>query len=209
MSPVPATRGKRWQTRLILLALVILFVGPIVAAWVLYTHPALWRPGKTTNYGELITPPRPIEIGALRRPDGTSLGPDFFHGKWTLLYIGGPACGSRCRDTLYALRQIQLAQGKDIEQVQRLYVMTDTKFEDRLISLLLKQYPRLTVAISTGAALDKFLAPFGRRGEADITRRVYLIDPRGNLMMRYRRDADPKGVLRDLRHLLKISHGFM
>ena len=208
MSPAPATGGKRWQARLILLILVVLFVGPIIAAWVLYTHPALWSPGKTTNYGELITPPRPVDVGVLRRLDGTSLGPDFLRGKWTLLYLGGARCGRQCRDTLYALRQIQLAQGKDVDRVQRLYVMTDDKSDERL-TLLLKQYPRMTIATSSGAVLDKFLTPFGRRDEADITRRVYLVDPQGNLMMRYRRDADPKGVLRDLRHLLKISNGFL
>jgi hypothetical protein len=35
--------------------------------------------------------------------------------------------------------------------------------------------------------------------------RVYFIDPLGNLMMYYRPDADPGGMLKDLRKLLKYS----
>lgn len=208
MSPVSATGKKRGQGCLIPLILVVLFVGPIIAAWVLYTHPALWRPGRTTNYGELITPPKPMAVDALRRLDGTALGRDFWRGRWTLLYLGGAVCANQCRDTLYALRQIQRAQGKDVNRVQILYVMTDRRHTEPLVTLL-RHYPGVALASVSRGALDKFLAAFRGPEAADATRRVYLIDPQGNLMMRYRRDADPKGMLRDLRHLLKISNGFM
>ena len=40
-------------------------------------------------------------------------------------------------------------------------------------------------------------------GAAD---RVYLIDPLGNLMMCYAVDARPKGMLEDLKKLLRLSH---
>jgi hypothetical protein len=36
--------------------------------------------------------------------------------------------------------------------------------------------------------------------------RVYLIDPLGNLMMCYSVDARPKGMLEDLKKLLRLSH---
>ncbi len=35
--------------------------------------------------------------------------------------------------------------------------------------------------------------------------RVYLIDPLGNLMMFYAADAKPKGMLEDLKRLLRLS----
>jgi hypothetical protein len=35
---------------------------------------------------------------------------------------------------------------------------------------------------------------------------VYLIDPLGNLMMSYAADARPKGMLEDLKKLLRLSH---
>lgn len=203
-----ATPKRRWQARLILLSLVVLFVGPIVAAWVLYTHPGVWRPGKTTNYGELITPTRPLDVSAMQRLDGAPLGPDFLLGKWTLLYIGGSECGIQCRDTLYALRQIRLAQGKDVARVQRLYVMTDSKREDQLKPLL-KLYSHMAVATASSGALREFMAPFRSPDAGGIMQRVYLVDPEGNLMMRYRRDADPKGILRDLRHVLNLANGMM
>ncbi len=40
-------------------------------------------------------------------------------------------------------------------------------------------------------------------GEAG--QRIALIDPRGNLMMRFPQNTDPKGVVKDLQKLLKYS----
>jgi hypothetical protein len=35
---------------------------------------------------------------------------------------------------------------------------------------------------------------------------IYLIDPLGNLMMSYAPDAKPKGMLEDMKRLLRLSH---
>ena len=34
---------------------------------------------------------------------------------------------------------------------------------------------------------------------------IYLLDPRGNLMLRFPKDADPKRMIKDLQRLLKYS----
>jgi len=34
---------------------------------------------------------------------------------------------------------------------------------------------------------------------------IYLVDPLGNLMMRFPPDLEPKSLLKDLKHLLKVS----
>jgi hypothetical protein len=36
---------------------------------------------------------------------------------------------------------------------------------------------------------------------------IYLVDPFGNLMMRYPRDADPSRMLKDLQRLLRVAKG--
>jgi len=40
----------------------------------------------------------------------------------------------------------------------------------------------------------------------DAAGRSYLVDPLGNLMMSYPADAAPKGMLKDLKRLLRLSH---
>ncbi|MDP3138911.1 MAG: cytochrome C oxidase subunit I, partial [Burkholderiaceae bacterium] len=34
---------------------------------------------------------------------------------------------------------------------------------------------------------------------------IYVIDPHGNLMLRFPRDADPRKMVKDIARLLKIS----
>ena len=41
---------------------------------------------------------------------------------------------------------------------------------------------------------------------ADAPYSLYVVDPLGNLMMRFDTRGDPKGLLEDLKKLLKLSH---
>jgi hypothetical protein len=36
--------------------------------------------------------------------------------------------------------------------------------------------------------------------------RIFIVDPLGNLMMSYSRAIEPKGLLQDMKKLLKLSH---
>ena len=48
---------------------------------------------------------------------------------------------------------------------------------------------------------DRAFAP-GTEGDRD---HVYLVDPHGNVMMRWRSEADPMGMVKDLQRLLRAS----
>ena len=64
---------------------------------------------------------------------------------------------------------------------------------------------KVTVQASAAAtSLTAILEHAGHRPAA--ADRVYLIDPLGNLMMCYAVDARPKGMLEDLKKLLRLSH---
>ena len=66
-----------------------LFLLPLaVAFWVYYGTD--WRPIKTVNHGELISPVRPL-------PAYAGVPADLFHHKWTLVYIGDGQCNDACR----------------------------------------------------------------------------------------------------------------
>ena len=43
------------------------------------------------------------------------------------------------------------------------------------------------------------------RAGAENSHRVYLIDPLGNAMMSYAADSKPKGMLEDMKRLLRLS----
>ena len=76
-----------------------------------------------------------------------------------------------------------------------------------------EQHPDLiAVRMSPAAAPLLALLPHGDPGNASAgdgdanTPPIYLIDPLGNLMMSYAPDAKPKGMLEDMKRLLRLSH---
>lgn len=190
--------------RLKMLLIFILFAAPVVAAWVWNANIERWRPTTTTNYGELITPARPL--GALNLPqlDGKHLAKDFLRGKWTLVYIGPANCDKACQENLYVMRQVRLALNEKMERVQRLWIISDAQVAPRL-PVLLSDHPGLAVVRPQAAARAAVLDAFKVSGPDPVENRIYIVDPMGNLMMRYPARVDAKGVLKDVQRLLLTS----
>lgn len=177
----PVRRG-----RLKLLALAGLFSLPVVLGWLAFLFD--WVPGATGNYGELLAP-RPVEGAAV----------EALRGKWVMLAFDAPQCDAYCERKLYFMRQVRRAQGKEQLRVERVWVLTGPGA------------PRADLL----AAIDetRVFAPQGGRFLAQFpytispADHIYLIDPQGNLMMRYPRDPDPSRMIRDLRRVLKYVRG--
>jgi hypothetical protein len=210
-APAPRRAG---HPRRLLSALAVLFFAPVAVAFILY-YGIGWSPGGRVNHGELVEPPVPLPDLALPeanglRPDAASgtvpavTSPTFLKGKWTLLYLGTGGCSAGCRTDLYNTRQVRAALGADRDRVQRVFLAEGACCD---LEWLHAQQPDLITVQASGAAaapITTILEHAGRRPAA--ADRVYLIDPLGNLMMFYAADARPKGMLEDLKKLLRLSH---
>ena len=192
----PRSRSQIW-------ILIAIFFAPLVIAFVLYYGIEGWRPAGQTNHGELIQPPRPVPTLELKSANGEPLPETLFQGKWTLVYIGAGSCDARCREALTLIRQTRLALNDDMPRVQRLFLAT-SECCDR--AYLESEHPGLlvgTLEAQNGAQLREVFEVAEPVEEAG---RIFIIDPLGNLMMSYPRSAEPKGLLQDMKKLLKLSH---
>ena len=145
-------------------------------------------------------PPRPLPSVALLTPGGTPLAPQTWHGKWTLLYVGDGRCDGRCRAALVLMRQTRLALNADMTRVQRIFLATGNCCDRAYLDA---EHPDLAIALADNDAGAQLLAAFPDTADNFI----YVIDPLGNLMMRHVPEPPPaKGLLEDLRRLLKLSH---
>jgi hypothetical protein len=171
---------KIFRNKLLLIAAVC--VAPVLASWALYLSG--WTPRDPGNYGELIAP-RPLSGPAL----------DPLRGKWVLVAFDAAACDAFCEKKLYYMRQVRKAQGKEFERVERLWIVTDGAA------------PRAELQAAIEGTRRVPLRSFAAAGEfpGNPTRHIYLIDPLGNLMMRFPPDPDPSGMIKDLQRLLKSS----
>ena len=163
-------------------------------AWAAYWFQ--WVPGHTGNYGKLL-PPRQVPGGGLVRLDGQPFSLASLRGKWVMLQFDTAACDAYCERKLYFMRQLRVAQGKDMDRMERVWVLTDGGAPQ----------PKLLTAIEgtdvVRASNGTFAAAFPHRGS--VTDHIYLIDPLGNLMMRFPRNPNPSKMLKDLQRLLKYS----
>jgi cytochrome oxidase Cu insertion factor (SCO1/SenC/PrrC family) len=201
-SPLPDTERPRSRTQLWLL--IAIFFIPLAIAFVMY-YASGWRPGGTTNKGDLISPPRPIATGTLLSPQDQPIEEDIFKDKWTLVYIGGGQCDERCREALTLMRQTRLALNDDAARVRRVMLATADCCEMEYLST---EHPGLIVARADEASDRELLAIFPRYDEVPVESagRIYIVDPLGNLMMSYAPSAPQKALLEDLKKLLKLSH---
>jgi len=195
----PSARDRR-QRRL-LIGLALLFFAPLGLAFFLYYGHWTWHPGGRVNAGELIEPARPLPALALPLLGTGSTDPNFLRGKWSFLYVLQGPCGEVCRKRLYDTRQVRLALDRDMNRVQRVFVADGDCCEAQFLP---QQHPDL-IAVRAGAAAEPLLALLPGHPSDASAPRLYLIDPLGNLMMSYSPDAKPKGMLEDLKRLLRLS----
>lgn len=192
-------QGRIGRGRRQFLLLALLFLGPLAAAWVLYFNHDGWRPEGTTNHGILIQPPVPLPDTKIADsgPDGSD---GDLHGRWTLLYLDGGQCAERCLQALDLSARVRLALGRRMARVQRAYIAEGFGPLPDLPDF------QADLMIAPGSRPD--LAPLLAALPADLPRdgsEILLVDPLGNLMMRFPLDAEPKGMLEDIRKLLRVS----
>lgn len=140
-----------------------------------------WRSEGHRAHGRFLTPP-----AVLGGAEGVA------QGDWTLLYLTPAACDPVCVKALHGLRMAHLAQGGEQGRVRRLALTPDAALA------------RALAAADSGLAAHPAPPDLSAR-LGDASPGIYLIDPRGNAILRYAPDADPRGLRQDLAHLLKHS----
>jgi hypothetical protein len=178
--------GKLMASRKRFVALLLIAFVPMFIAYAAFFHFPDWAPTGTTNNGELVSP----------SVDGLSMSTELAaFDTWVLIQPVEGRCANNCRKMLYLSRQVITGLGKDANRVQRVVLMsTDTP---ALLEHLNGEHP--DVKVITG--ITKVKPVEARDGPV-----LLLMDPNHNVMMLYSLDKAGKPMLRDLKHLLKISN---
>jgi hypothetical protein len=180
--------------RLQLLLIAAVFAVPLaMAAWMYYFDNSL-VPESGSNKGALLLPI--VSLGdQLPQSQLHSIAPQ----QWLLLYANDHACGGDCEQALVRLRQSRLMLGKDMQRVARVFLHGDSVPDTVLLN---EQHTGLiTMTDKDLAVLLEEKRPTGLPAGG-----CYLIDPLGNLVMYFPPNLDPKEMVGDIKHLLKLSH---
>ncbi|GAM72172.1 hypotehtical protein [Vibrio sp. JCM 19236] len=177
-------KERQRNGRIKLLALLALFVIPVIAAKViLYMN---WYEGGATNKGTLIEPRFTFEQAGLSNPIPES---------WQLVFIVPEVCDSVCEERWYLLNQSKIALGAYSERVEvALYVSTSS--DAKWVEALEIEHKVLVLP----------------EQELPIADQDYLlVDPLGQWVIRYpevdseQAVSQSKGLISDVRKILKLS----
>ena len=181
---------RRRSARRTLTVLALVCAAPVVASYAAY----YWLHSETrVNYGELLAQPAPTIAGI---DAGVPWRLESLRGRWVLMVVADAACEARCAGALYATRQARTIQGREQERLARVLLQPDGAAPPD--DALLAQHPGLAV-VRGDPAQWRSLAGIGGAPA------IYLVDPLGNLVLRYPADPDIKRVAKDLERLLKAS----
>ncbi len=188
----PAKRGN-WMLFLV----IAVCAAPVILSYLTYY---VIKPERRNNYGELIDPRQhPIpDLGSVSI-EGKPATLNDLHGKWILLQADAGACEKRCVDKLYYQRQLRLTQGKERDRIERVWLVTD---DTPLSTVLMKEYDGTRILRVDAAKLAAWLPVDAGTAVED---HLFVIDPLGNLMMRFPKDPDYNKVKKDITKLLKAS----
>ncbi len=173
---------KNSQGQYKLFLLIMAFILPLFASWVLYAYHNYFQL-KTMNHGVLVSPV--IDVPGLKI--------DAAQKKWQIIYF--PAdCGEKRTDkVMFMLHQLRLALGKESQRVC-LTLASDgscqfKKTHDfRKVILDHLEYNKLQNTL-----------------HLDPKDHIFLVDPLGNLFMVFDGDVNPMNVLKDLKKVLEVS----
>jgi hypothetical protein len=202
--------AEKKRSMLPLYLLLAVCIAPVVASYAAYY---LITPSGKTNYGDLVSPQRDVtafevqpvvladpireqRVLPVKKPVSAMAA---WRGRWVMVVAQPSACAEKCQDQLYKIRQVRLTTGKHRLRVERLWLLPDSGQPDEKV---LAAHKGLWVARSDPSTLSEMLPA---QDGGSVSQHIYLIDPLGNLMMRFPVDADANRMKKDINKLLKAS----
>ena len=189
------SKGGRWK----MIAVLLVCASPVVASYFTYY---VVRPEGRRNYGELLTPQRPLPAIATTDLKGKPGELTELKNQWLLISVASAACDAACQQRLYFQRQLRESLGKEKTRADWVWLVTDAAVIDVQLKPALVE---ATVLRVPAGALAQWLPGATNQRLED---HLYVVDPLGNLMMRFPANMDAAGAAkakRDLDRLLRAS----
>lgn len=185
-SPLDAPDHRKPRGRLQLLLILFVVLGPMILATFMYKL-KFWVPEGRSYHGVMIgNGEGRADIGIYAQDE-----------RWQLLVSAPEACAEECRQLVYLARQIQVGLGRDASRASHALAAAQPLAADYQ-ALLGREYPQLR---RYPLDVQRYVQKVGEVGP-----QLWIVDPHGNLVLRYDAKVNGKHVLDDLRHLLKLSN---
>ena len=191
----------------------------LVAMYFVYINPEAAKSMGSVLNGKFL--PKHVAIqtkGMKELHSGQPTEKGLFAHKHTYVYIDSSRCGKVCQKSLFNMRQVHEAQGRNKKRIRRIMILTDTDNIDEFKKTILLKYPRMDIYSVDAKDKKNFLAQFAIKQDEDAAKqqRIYLVSPKEHIWLYYPVDKStgkqglvaPSKMLKDMRIILKRSvHG--
>lgn len=179
---------------------VAAFVLPVIAAYTLFFTG--YTPSGFTNKGDLILPVIDIETLALVNEKNEPVTrDDITLRKWNMIYFARAQCDQACNDALFKIKQVNTAVGKNAYRLRRLIIHLE-KPDAAFQALIENDYPDARHLYAEQQQVQTAIQSINPEFDPH---QIYLMDPIGNIMMRFTHDMPGKWLIHDLNKLFKVS----
>ena len=180
---------------------VIAFIAPVVLAYIMFFFVDV---KSFVNHGEILNPIVHIASFKLKDENNEIIPQDDLTYKWRLISFVGKDCDEQCETRLFDTRQIHTLLAKNQHRLMRMFVHLEPA-GDSLLKLIEQTHPNV---IHVNGDADTIIDALGvnvREAAGIMNNETYIMDPMGNVMMRFTQDQPNKEFLYDLKKLLKAS----
>lgn len=192
-----------WRSRMKMIAVIACFAVPYGIASYYFATAKQGGVFASKANGVLIEPAVPMgEFTQVAVGDADPVDQEHLRGQWTLLFFHDGACDEACAERLYFSRQVRVMLGREMYRVRRLYVGDTTPpetLQEEHLQLLYAGADRDGAGLGARVRDAVGDSVFAEPGQ------LYLLDPLGNLVIRFPADIPAKAMLKDLKTLLKAS----
>lgn len=192
MNPAPA--GTKTRARLTLLALLTVFVLPLLAAWGFARGPFDWRPQSNLNYGVLLQPPLQLNSVGVMPATGAALTMNAIARDWFVVVLHNGPCTVSCQQLMEAAERIKIAVGRHVGRVSLALLSSEAITSTPLGNQLW---------LAADAELSQALRQAS--GEPPFDAKFLIVDYRGYAVLMYPPSEEGPGVLEDLKRLLRAA----
>ena len=199
--PVNNAIGAKKRNPYTVWFVVTAFVAPVALAYIMFFFVDV---KSFVNHGEILSPIVHIVDFKLTNEKNEIIPKAELTYKWRLVSFVGKNCNEACEKRLYDTRQIHTSLGKNQHRLNRMFIHLEPAGE-ALTKLIAKTHEDV---IRVNGDKQAIIDALGINISDDVgisNNETYIMDPMGNVMMRFTQDQPNKEFLYDLKKLLKAS----
>ena len=176
---------------------VAAFVVPVVLAYAVFFFVDVTS---FTNRGEIFNPVVDITALKLKDENGEIIPEKTLRYKWRFISFVGSNCDEACSNRLTDSRQVHKRFGKDSHRILRVIVQLEPASAG-LNNLIAAEFPDALIMNANAQTVNAAFSGTSKLDENEI----YIMDPMGNIMMRFTQDQPIHDFQFDMKKLLKAS----